>query len=131
MKSSSPACLPGSSRGRIAGLAVLCAATLGGAVARAQALPPAPAAAAPAQESCAEVKIGSERSYGCLNRMFEEEARQGRQVLPVPSPAGAPAPANGGYNQAETRQRLGTSFGVSAIPQSHPKTQYVSPLLGR
>jgi hypothetical protein len=78
------------------------------------------------------VEIGTERSYGCLNSQLARMVPRARGAVPdADITATSPAPAVGTYNQAATRQRLGTSFGRSAIPQRPAAPVFIPPSLGR
>jgi hypothetical protein len=89
---------------------------------------PARAADAPTQ-TCVDVRIGDQRSYDCLDQQLAREAQQSHAPAAIPSlSAASPALSVGGYNQAATHERLGTSFGHSAIPQRPPPAQFPSPL---
>lgn len=66
---------------------------------------------------CTDVRVGSARSYDCLNQALEGDVRRDR---PAPDAstltATSPAPRLGLYNQAGTREHLGANFGISAVP---------------
>lgn len=107
--------MPGSTRSRfprpwpgVATRTLLLALALpgGGAVA---ATPPAP--------SCVDVEVGSARSYACLNRSLRSTAQQAHgPVIAPPVTAGSAPPRVGTYNQAGTREYLGSAFGHSVHP---------------
>ncbi len=82
-------------------------------------------------QSCVDVKIGAEQYYDCLNRQLQK-ATVGHPFTARDAPysAASPDPAVGTFNQATTREQLGTSFGHSAIPQRPPPPVFVSPLVG-
>ncbi len=87
--------------------------------------------AAPASQSCVDVQIGSARAYDCLSQQWG--AAVPRVQRPLPSPdvtVTSPAPAVGSFNQAATREQLGTNFGKSVFPQRPPPVIYVNPLIG-
>jgi hypothetical protein len=89
---------------------------------------PARAADAPSQ-TCVDVRIGDQRSYGCLDQQLARQAQESHAPAAIPSlSATSPALAVGGYNQGATHERLGTSFGHSVIPQRPPPAQYPSSL---
>ena len=79
---------------------------------------------------CVDVRIGQDSYYSCLNAELSRLAQQSHTPPAVPSIAAtSPAPEVGTYNQAATRQRLGTAFGVSAIPQRPPPPVFSNPLV--
>jgi hypothetical protein len=92
-----------------------------------------PAIAQPtATTSCVDVRIGDERYYNCLNRQLESAIPQKRfSTGDAPVDATMPAPAAGLYDQAATREQLGSSFGHSSHPQRPPEAQFPAPLKAR
>ncbi len=82
------------------------------------------------QDVCVDVRIGQEPFYSCLNRKLEEMVPNRRESsADAPITASSPAPAVGTFNQAATRQQLGTSFGHSIVPQRPPPPVFYNPLL--
>jgi hypothetical protein len=112
---------------RIAVVSTIALAMLAGAAMAQQQTPP-PASGgiiiggsnAPPQshESCVEVEIGGERSFGCLNQRMKRDADR---TVPVPNiaPLDAHSPDTrlGIVNIPAVKQQLGTNFGISAFPQ--------------
>ncbi len=97
-----------------------------------RAMAQAPSPQPPADQSCVDVKIGMEQYYDCINRRLQESTRTRPFTTrdDAPYSAASPAPAVGGFNQAASREQLGTSFGHSAIPQRPPPPVFTSPLVG-
>ncbi len=80
--------------------------------------------------TCVDVQIGDQRFYDCLNSHLRAVASARRPGLPeMPNAAGISAPAAGLFNQAATRERMGTAFGLSVTPQRPPPPVYANPLL--
>ena len=74
-------------------------------------------------QSCIDVQVGSARSYDCINRALRRTVGAARAVPQPPSLTATSAPNRvGTFNQAATREYLGSSFGRSAIPQPHLRT---------
>ena len=95
----------------------------------------APAGAAEPGRSCVTVQDAgaSSTDFNCLNAELaavvdDQAARNASLQLVVDAAAPASAPAMGLYNQAATRERLGSSFGHSVIPQRPPQV-YSNPLI--
>ncbi len=81
-------------------------------------------------QTCVDVRIGSDAYYSCLNQKLAASVPGRRSSAhDAPLTATSPAPAVGTYNQAATRERLGDSFGHSAIPQRPPPAVYTSPFV--
>ena len=82
--------------------------------------------------SCVDVRIGSDRFYDCVNHDLRGMVPKRRfSAEDLPYPADAPPTVLNLFNQAATRQRLGTAFGHSAYPQRGPAPVLVPPSLGR
>ena len=85
---------------------------------------PAPAHSQPPSTkvaSCVDVRVGSARSYDCLNRSLERDVARDRPAADASTlTATSPAPRLGLYNQAGTREHLGANFGMSAVPAARP-----------
>jgi hypothetical protein len=79
---------------------------------------------------CADVEIGTARSYACLNQQLGRTAETAHtpSVSSVPT-ATDPANRTGSFSEAGTRERLGSNFGKSAIPQ-RPLPLPPGPVLG-
>lgn len=98
----------------------------------ASAAEPAPPAAAP----CIAVRIGDRQAQAldCLNAALvlavqrQVDQRALAQAVTEVNPLAAAPTRLGLYNQAETRQRLGSNFGISARPQ-RPSRTYSNPVL--
>jgi hypothetical protein len=88
------------------------------------------AAAQSAGAPCADVEIGTARSYACLNQQLGRTAETAHtpSVSSVPT-ASDPANRTGSFSEAGTRERLGSNFGKSAIPQ-RPLPPPPGPVLG-
>ncbi len=89
----------------------------------------------PATDVCVDVKIGNDRSryYDCLNgQMRQQAAHQANQQAVTQDAVSNSQPHSptqmGLYNQAATRERLGSSFGHSVVPQ-RPQQKFVNPLV--
>lgn len=84
--------------------------------------PPPPAPAQP----CTEVTAGSAKGYACLNQQLGAIARNTQRPSSADAPYSATSPSNvtGQYNQAATRERLGSNFGKSSQPQRPPPPNY-------
>jgi hypothetical protein len=98
--------------------------------ARAQAAPPAPAAA---DSTCTDVTVGTAQGYDCINAQLATMAHGGERPSSdkdAPVTAGSPSNVVGTFNESGTRNRLGANFGKSAQPPSTAQT-YVQPLTGR
>ena len=79
--------------------------------------------------SCVDVRIGNEQYYNCLNRQMGSAVPYHRlSASNSPVNAGMPGPAAGLYDQAATREQLGTNFGKSSTPQRPPTPIYPAPL---
>jgi hypothetical protein len=89
-----------------------------------------PASPPPQAQTCLSVTAGSAVSYSCLNARQKALVAQQKAGLAAAAPNQAsPPPQLGLYNQAATREHLGTSFGHSVIPQAVPPPNYTSPLV--
>lgn len=88
------------------------------------------AADIPGQGACVDVQIGDQRFYDCLNRHLRAVASRRLPAMPEPpDAAGISAPAAGMFNQAATRERMGTAFGHSVLAQRPSPPVYANPLL--
>lgn len=78
--------------------------------------------------ACPDVEIGGERTYACLNERLRvlSETPKADSAGTVPR-ADDPANKTGAFSEAGTRERLGASFGKSAVPQ-RPVGVFLSPL---
>jgi hypothetical protein len=90
-----------------------------------------PAAAQTVKTNCTDVQVGTARSYECLNQQLGAVAHQAQRAngaLDTP-PYTATSPGNqtGQFNEAATRERLGTNFGKSVTPARQP-TVYGNPV---
>ena len=82
-----------------------------------------PLAARAQTQSCVDVQAGSARSYACINQQLRARAQQGRPLPDASTTTASAAPnRTGTFNQAATREFLGSSFGHSAVPQPHLHT---------
>jgi hypothetical protein len=82
-------------------------------------------------QSCVDVKIGMEQYYDCVNRQLQDATRtRPFTSRDAPYSAASPDPAVNTFNEAATREQLGSSFGHSAIPQRPPPPVFTSPLVG-
>lgn len=98
----------------------------------------APAAEVPKPASadvCIDVKIGEDHSryYDCLNRQMQRQTdNQANQQAVTQAAIANSQPQSptqmGLYNQAATRERLGSSFGHSVVPE-RPQQTFVNPLI--
>ncbi len=81
--------------------------------------------------TCVDVRIGDDRYYDCLNRKLRESVPE-RRFSAGDAPYSAttsPPHVVGGFVQQAVRQRLGTSFGTSLVPQRPgPDMPRVAPL---
>jgi len=81
---------------------------------------------------CVDVQIGDDRSayLNCLNDEFQRRVRLERQSAQIDAPIGVHSSPNQveGFNETAAREQMGSSFGISAVPQ-RPKPVFVSPLL--
>jgi hypothetical protein len=83
-----------------------------------------------AKGPCVDVRVGSDESYACLSRELQKLIPQERaSSADAPISATSPAPQVGTFNEAATRQFLGSNFGKSAIPQRPPPPVFISPLV--
>jgi hypothetical protein len=83
-------------------------------------------------QSCVDVKIGSDRAYNCLNRELQRMVPGKRfSSQDAPYSATSPAPEVGTFNQAATRERLGSAFGNSVVPQRPPAPVFTPSLQRR
>ncbi len=79
--------------------------------------------------SCVDVKMGDEQYYNCINRELQQYTT-GRRASALDAPGlDQSGPALGVFNQAAERERLGTAFGHSLVPQRAPHT-FAPPALG-
>lgn len=75
-----------------------------------------------AQEShdtCVDVKVGTAQSYDCLNQKLQAVARQTPKVssdTAAPYNANSPPNVTGQFDEAATRNRLGSNYGHSVTP---------------
>jgi hypothetical protein len=78
--------------------------------------------------SCVDVQAGSAESLACINQALRHKVQQA-QPMPDNSTTTATSAPNrtGTFNQAATREFLGSSFGHSAIPQPHLHTVAAPP----
>jgi len=76
-------------------------------------------------DSCVDVQVGSAQSYDCINQKLQATAREAHEATGAEAPYNAVSPSNvtGQFNESATRERLGTNFGKSVIPQ-RPVTTY-------
>ena len=98
----------------------------------------APASAPPsdtdssANNPCVEVEIGGDRSayYDCLNKQMEHGVEQQKTIPEPQAPINAQSPSNqvGTANDAAAREKMGTSFGKSAVPE-RPHPIFVNPII--
>jgi len=71
-----------------------------------------------AGNTCVDVHIGADQSYGCLNQELRHTAESASRAMIAPDVrAGSPAPATGTFNRTATQERLGNAFGHSVVPQ--------------
>ncbi len=119
-----------SRRRLVMGLLLALAADGGNAAAPATAAPQQPAA-----DVCVDVKIGEDHSryFDCLNRQMQRQTdNQANQQAVTQAAIANSQPQSptqqGLYNQAATRERLGSSFGHSVVPE-RPKQNFVNPLI--
>jgi|GEM_PF-198251 len=92
--------------------------------------------AAPATKSdaaktpCVDVQIGNDRTafLECLNGAFQRDVQREHQNPQIEAPIGAQSPPNqvGTFNEQAARQQMGSSFGVSGVPQ-RPKPVFNNP----
>jgi hypothetical protein len=114
-------------RGRAAAAAILLTAVL---TAEGRLGHAAEGAGGDAAQICVDVRIGQEPFFSCLNEQLRRLADQSHGPVAQPTvTATSPAPAVGTYNQAATRERMGTAFGVSAFPQRPPPPVFSNPLV--
>jgi hypothetical protein len=80
------------------------------------------ASAQPSHDTCVDVQVGSAQSYACLNQRLAAEAKEAQKSGAAEAPYDATSPSNvtGQFNEEATRNRLGTNFGKSAVPQRPP-----------
>ena len=80
-------------------------------------------------QTCVDVRIGEQSSYGCVNDAMAHltEQAHGPQVTATLG-ATSPAPAVGTFNRTATAERMGNNFGHSAFPQRPAPAVYGSPL---
>jgi hypothetical protein len=91
----------------------------------------APATPKPTQP-CVDVQIGNDRSayLNCLNDVIARSVEHEHATPQPAAPVDVHSPSNqvGTFNEAAARQRMGSAFGVSPIPQ-RPNRVFVSPLV--
>ncbi len=90
----------------------------------------APAARAqPARQTCVDVQVGTAQSYDCLNQQLRAAAQSSQRFSSdgsAPYNAASPGNVTGQFNEAATRNRLGSSFGHSVTPQ-RPAVSFAPP----
>jgi len=81
---------------------------------------------------CVDVEIGGDRSayFKCLNEQMQRGAEREHQVPQPTAPIDTHSPSNqlGTANDAAAREKMGNSFGKSAVPQ-RPASTFVNPLV--
>lgn len=92
---------------------------------------PPPDAAAPGQ-TCVDVTIGADRSYGCLNATLERMVAQAHRHVRTTLPGvDSPPAAIGLFSDAAVHEHLGANYGRSAFPPPVPRSNAVNPLFPR
>jgi hypothetical protein len=81
-------------------------------------------------QTCVDVRIGSTQYYDCVNRALALLVPSERFSAANSTPLTATSPPNetGTFNQAATREQLGSAFGHSVVPQRPPPPVYSLPL---
>jgi hypothetical protein len=95
-----------------------------------------PAVAAPeapnSMQACVDVQIGNDRTayLNCLNDVMQRRVELEHAVPQAEAPIDAQSPSNqvGTFNAAAAQQRMGSSYGKSAVPQ-RPSQVFVSPIV--
>jgi len=70
-------------------------------------------------QSCVDVAVGNAQSYDCINQQLGALAARQHHAAPPDAPYTATSPANvtGQFDEAATRNRLGSNFGHSVTPE--------------
>lgn len=90
-----------------------------------------PSAHAQSVDRCVEARVGGQVAYNCLNEAWKQLAAQAHTPLAMNTlTAQSPATQTGTFNRSATAERMGNTFGLSAISQRPPPPVYVSPLTG-
>jgi len=80
--------------------------------------------------TCVDVRIGTDAFYNCLNSELQALVpRQRLSSRDTPWPATQPANEVGTFSLPAIKERMGTAFGNSVIPQRPPPPVYPPPLL--
>jgi hypothetical protein len=81
-------------------------------------------------QNCTTVTAGNSVAYGCINQQQRDLVRQHQAALAATEPGPNSAPQSLGlFNQAATKEHLGTSFGHSSVNQAVPPPNYTNPLV--
>jgi hypothetical protein len=94
--------------------------------------PPSPSAPQPAGQACMSVTAGNAVALSCINAEQRALVQQHQATVAATTPSQNSAPQSLGlFNQAATREHLGSNFGHSVIPQRPPPPNYGNPLIPR